>query len=207
MNLFTPKSASVYNSYYLNGSREKFYSRYIFERNINSIISLFKAINTKAVEVKNNILFDDLAFGSTTKSVTSILGKPKCTFKFIYGSLEHKVLVYKIKFDEYTAVVNCNFLNNQLFYVHVCFPDYKQPVKQFIYNHIEREYHCILENYNQDYVLTNTSKEKIIIEADINLNIYYVSNDSNIHNMINAELAKMVEEAEPKAKKGFFSLL
>lgn len=186
-------SLGYYFSYYRNyiqyrKNKKEYYKQYLQQEDLSSIRQLLEKegdVNTDAP-----IRFYSLEHGNTTAEVSKVLGTPVSIIKHQTFDSLHSIYCYKKRVSAISLLTYCHFWDNKLFMVQSCYPNAKKFTWNSVLELVQRKYRFDIKDFNQSITIENQSNGKLVIENDINLNLFYFSNSPAVRGIINSVLSK-----------------
>jgi len=186
-------SLGYYFSYYKNyiqyrKNKKEYYKQYLQQEDLASIRQLVERksdVNTDAP-----IQFYCLTHGKTVAEVTRLLGSPVSIIKNQTLNSLHSIYCFKKRVSVISLLTYCHFWDNKLFLVQSCYPNSKKYTWNSVLELLQHKYHFNLKDFDQPITIENKMEGKLIIENDVNLNIFYFSSTTAVRSIINSVLSK-----------------
>ncbi|HYH15643.1 MAG TPA: hypothetical protein VD794_10500 [Flavisolibacter sp.] len=186
-------SLGYYFSYYRNyiqyrKNKKEYYKQYLQFEDLASIRQLIE--KQSDVVTNSAIQFYNLTHGSTTAEVSRVLGTPVCAIKNQALDSLHSIFCYKKRVGAISLLTYCHFWDNKLFMVQSCYPNSKKFTWNSVIELLQRKYKFNIKDFHQSISIENGFSGKIVIENDINLNLFYISNTDGVRSIINSIASK-----------------
>lgn len=123
------------------------------------------------IRVKN------LNFGDSQLQVLMKWGFPMCKFLKKLGNLKHWIFLYKSDFDQLRCYTSCHFIKGRLAFIQSCFPHLDRDMRMKVLSLLMHKYQFTAPADAEEVLLYNCTGEKIIIQNDFCLNMFYFSDD------------------------------
>jgi hypothetical protein len=186
-------SFGYYFSYYKNyiqyrKNKKEYYKQFLQFEDLASIRQLIEKDHT--VETSSPIRFYSLTHGNTTAEVNKVLGTPMCVIKHQTFDSLHSIYCYKKKVSSISLLTYCHFWDNKLIMVQSCYPNSKKFTWNSVIELLQRKYDFTVKDRNQSITIESKLNGKLIIENDVNLNLFYISNSVGVEAIINSIVSK-----------------
>lgn len=186
-----PVSLGYYFNYYGNyfeyrKNKKEYYKQFLQFEDLASIRQLVE--KNSDVATKSPIQFYNLKHGNTTAEVNKVLGSPVIKHQTLDNL--HSIYCYRKSVSAISILTYCHFWDNQLFMVQSCYPDSKKFTWSAVLELVQSKYNFDSKSYNQSIAIENQANGKLIIENDVNLNLFYISNKVGVESIINSVLFK-----------------
>lgn len=186
-------SLGYYFSYYRNyiqyrKNKKEYYKQYLQFEDFASIRQLID--KDCDVETDSTIQFYNLSHGTTTAEVSRVFGNPVCVIKNQTFDNLHSIYCYKKRVGAISLLTYCHFWDNKLFLVQSCYPNSKKFTWNSVIELIQRKYKFNINDHHQSISIQNGYSGKLVIENDINLNLFYISNTEGVRSIINSIVSK-----------------
>jgi hypothetical protein len=186
-------SLGYYFSYYRNylqyrKNKKEYYKQYLQQEDLASIRGLIE--KECDVDTIAPIQFYNLEHGNTTAEVSRVLGGPVSIIKHQTFDSLHSIYCYKKRVSAISLLTYCHFWDNKLFMVQSCYPNAKKFTWNAVLELLQRKYDFDIKEFNHSITIESQSNGKLVIENDINLNLFYFSNCTAVRSIIDSVLNK-----------------
>jgi hypothetical protein len=197
-------SLGYYFSYYRNylhyrKNKKEYYKQFVQFEDLASIRQLVEKEGD--VDTATQIQFNNLTHGSTTAEVNRVFGSPLCVIKHQAFDSLHSIYCYKKRVSGISLLTYCHFWDNKLFMVQSCFPNSKKFTWRSVIELLQRKYNFSSEEKNRSIIIDSTFNGRLVIEKDVNLNLFYISNTIGVQCIINSVVSKKEQIKKITQKK------
>lgn len=173
---FFNKPIKYYNAYYSFYNKSEYYKRYL-ETDYQVLSNLRAKKYTHINLLQNPICVKNLHFGDNQLEVMLKWGFPICKFSEKMGSSKHRILLYKSDFGKLRCYTSCHFVKGRLAFIQSCFPHLDQVTRTNVLSVLMQKYQFNAPADVEELLLHNNAGERIVIQSDIYLNLFYFSED------------------------------
>jgi hypothetical protein len=192
MKLLTKRS--FFSSY---NERDHYYKSLIVKNTVESSYQAVSRVYPGITETYKDVIFKDLLWGTTSRDVIHSLGSPRYKVDKLNDLTDHQILFFKREIMDQKTVMQCHFLHNQLYFLHIDF-----------LSSLSKELEMIQQMIYRKYALNNTPgvpgnaikdcyQNKLIINNDVILSLSYISGMPSVAKILEKQLQrKSVTEKE-----------
>jgi hypothetical protein len=149
-----------YKSFIVKNSQEKF--GHDFQRNF------------PLIEIAQDISMMNIQWGSSSKTVTRLLGNPRFATKPV-GDAAADILFFKQQIAEEKAIIQCHFLKDQFYYSRVDFVTSLSRENKKVQEMVRQKYDLEDKKYVGNLVIADACGNKLIIEDNVYLQLHYIT--------------------------------
>lgn len=176
MRFYLNKSTRYYKTYCSPASKKEYFSQFI-DLDYIGLYTLYKWEEGRSVHIDQPILVNAIPFGSSPTQITWKWGLPVCRFQQKMGMAKFQTAVYKTSFHDIHCYIACHFLQSRLIAAQLCFPHKEQSTRQLLLHLLLDKYQVRAEKAAASFMIHNEASNKIFVENDFYLNLFYFSGD------------------------------
>src|SRR5690349_23064981 len=170
--------------------RDEFYRNLILKNNLHTTHDCLTRINSSSIDSYKDIIFRGLLWGSSVKDVIATLGTPRYKVEKLNDLNDHLVLFFKREILQQRAIVQCHFLQNELYFVHVDFPQAFSHELRHISDAIYNKYALNKPTEIANHCLVDCYQNKLVIHNDVTLSISYISGTASIVKLLEKQMER-----------------
>ena len=156
--------------------RALYYRSLIVKGDLQSSYAAVSKTYQDLTESYKDIMYSELKWGSSSKEVTSRLGNPRYKVDALNDLQQHQVLFFKREILGHRAIVQCHFLYNQLYFVHIDFVSALSNELGCINELILKKYALLpVDRRVGNFCITDGNQNKLQINNDVTLSLTYIS--------------------------------
>ncbi|HEX2608952.1 MAG TPA: hypothetical protein VHK91_16330, partial [Flavisolibacter sp.] len=196
-----------YKKDYSRQDKDTYYRQFSQGSDLYSLYKLTTLATPFQARSPEPIHLNKIAFGKSPFGTILKMGRPHCILTGSRRStLAHKIYVYKRKVFNNLVLIYCHYIGKKLFLVQSCYPTITSDIEKELVHRLEKKYHCLVPEEEAMVSIINPWNEKIIIQKDFYLNLFYISSDPYIHSLILAEM-RSKESRSQKIKENVINSL
>jgi hypothetical protein len=155
--------------------KEVYYRNLIVKESLESSIETLSRKHPEMIKSFHDITFNNLAWGSSEKEIVRKLGDPRYKFQKVNDLDKHVILFFKIQICGHYAILQCHLFENELYFLHMHVARSLQRDVRFIEEMIHKKYSSEEFNPKANTCFEDYFQNKLVIEENVYLNIYYMS--------------------------------
>ena len=165
--------------------------------------SSYKAISQThpgIVESYKDVVFKDLLWGMTSRDVAHSLGGVRYKIDKLNDLSEHQILFFKREIMDQKTIIQCHFLHNQLYFVHIDFLSCLSKELDMIQEMIYRKYAVEHRTGSYSCAIKDCYQNKLIINNDVILSLSYISGMPSIAKILEKQLQRKAVAQKEKVE-------
>ncbi len=157
-------------------SKRSFYEQFLPEKDLISILKVIEPLSCPAVQSAHKINAFSLPLKISKFGLWLKKGRAHFSFSKRYNNIKHEVKIYRQKIGAIPYFLNIHFINDRLLYVNACFHENTPAFEASVRRTIEKKY-CCSSAEAKSFMLQDATGQKLKVDSDIYLNLYYITND------------------------------
>src|SRR5687768_6633771 len=185
---------SFFSSY---NERDHYYNSLIVKNTVESSYQTVSRSHPGIIESYKDVVFKDLLWGMTSRDVVHRLGSPRYKVDRLNDLNDHLILFFKREIMDQKTVMQCHFLHNQLYFIHIDFLSSLSKEISMIQEMIFKKYALGKSLSQQGNCIKDCYQNKLIINNDVILSLSYISGTPSVMKILEKQLQrKMITEKE-----------
>jgi hypothetical protein len=186
--------------------RDHYYRSLIVKDSLTATVELLSKKDEGTTKTFNDIIFNEISWGSSERVLIRKLGMPRIRFQNINDLEHHTILFFKLEIGGKIAVVQCHLLENELYFLHLNFVMSPFNEVKVIEEMIREKYSVGITSPNSVVSCTDYFQNKLIIQHNVCLNISYISGKHSILHKLEKQMLNNYHSIQLKSKEKQYKL-
>ena len=173
-----------------NTGRDHYYNSLIVKNTVESSYKTVSREHPGIIESYKDVVFKDLLWGMAPRDVVQRLGSARYKVDKLNDLNDHLILFFKKEIMDQKTVMQCHFLSNQLYFIHIDFLSSFSKEVGMIQEMIYKKYVPGRSLSAQGNCIKDCYQNKLIINNDVILSLSYISGTPALINMFEKQLQR-----------------
>ena len=178
--------------------RDQFYKSLIVKNTLQSSYQCLTTELPETAESYQDIIYKGIPWGSSSRDVVTKLGAARYKVEELNDLEDHLILFFKREILNEKAIVQCHFIDNQLYFIHIDFLSSLSVDVTFIHDLILKKYLLSHHAAARPLSLKDCYQNKLIINTDVTLSLSYVSGTASIARLFEKQLQKKASRQQER---------
>jgi hypothetical protein len=180
-----------------DNERDVYYKSLVVKNTLQTTLACLNN-NDPQKDTFQDIIFHDIPWASNSRTVIQKLGNPRYKLQKLNDLKDHLVLFFKMTLHDQPVVLQCHFVDNELYFVHIDFFTAAFDDIAFI-NEIIRKKYALQQDDSESLNFKDCYQNRLIIDHNVHYGINYICGQFAILKKLQNQLA----QKEIKNQKAF----
>jgi hypothetical protein len=171
-----------------HSERDQYYQSLVVKNTVESSYKAVSQTHPGIAESYKDVVFKDLLWGMTSRDVIHRLGSPRYKLDKLNDLSDHQILFFKREIMDQKTVMQCHFLHNQLYFVHIDFLSCLSKELDMIQQMIYRKYGLDHTTGSYSNAIKDCYQNKLVINNDVILSLSYISGMPSVAKILEKQL-------------------
>jgi hypothetical protein len=178
--------------------RDQFYKSLIVKNTLQSSYYCLTTERPGTAESYQDIIYKEIPWGSSSRDVINRLGAARYRVEELNDLDNHLILFFKREILNEKAVVQCHFIDNQLYFIHIDFLSSLSIDVAFIHDLIVKKYLLSEAMPGKPVSIKDCFQNRLIINTDVTLGLSYVSGTASVARLFEKQLQKRASRQQER---------
>jgi hypothetical protein len=190
------------NAYYYSYiDRQYYYKSLVVKNSLPVTLEYLTKEHRVIFDTARNVMFKDLAWGISPRQTVNKLGRIRYKVENSNEFENHQILFFKRGILAQKAVMQCHFLRNELYFIHIDFHSSLSNELGFVSDMVFEKYLPTQTAAGPNTCIRDRHDNKLILNNEVTLNISYISGKPAIMKDLQKELLAQKNRQTTPAKR------